>query len=117
MHSGEKKAPAVNTSFDDWIDQHANGQVLREWVRRLSSARQPLTITADGRGFLPHPETARRLGYTPKEVLKLLSDAGWIMTDPLMPQKRVMSHQGERGIFLHPEAARGIRSAGAPHAG
>ncbi len=117
MHSGEKKAPAVNTSFDDWIDQHANGQVLREWVRRLSSARQPLTITADGRGFLPHPETARRLGYAPKEVLKLLSDAGWIMTDPLMPQKRVMSHQGERGIFLHPEAARRIRSAGAPHAG
>lgn len=117
MHLVEKKPPSAPPRFDAWIGQHPNPEVLREWVHRLSSSRQPLTVLADGRGFLPHPEAAKRLGYAPMEVLKLLSDAGWIMTDPLMPQKRVMSHQGVRGIFLHPEAARGIRSAGGPDGG
>jgi hypothetical protein len=56
--------------------------------------------------FLPHPDTARRLGKDPAETLRLLDAAGWIETDMRAPMRKVREIDGTRGIMLNREASR-----------
>lgn len=60
----------------------------------------------NGSVFLPHPDTARRIGNDPAESLRLLDAAGWIETDMRAPMRKLREIDGVRGILLNREASR-----------
>lgn len=81
-----------------------------EWLRAAIHAGRDISELAprniNGSVFLPHPDTARRLGKDPAESLRLLDAAGWIETDMRAPMRKVREIGGVRGILLNREASR-----------
>jgi len=76
-----------------------------EWLRAAIHAARDMPEFApriiNGSVFLPHPDTARRLGKDPAETLQLLDAAGWIETDMRAPMRKVCEVDGVRGILLN----------------
>jgi hypothetical protein len=63
-----------------------------EWLHAAIHAARDMPEFApriiNGSMFLPHPDTARRLGKDPAETLRLLDAAGWIETDMRAPMRK-----------------------------
>lgn len=64
----------------------------------------------DGKLLLPFPASAQKLGLEPATFLIRLADAGWVLTDPLAPLRRVRDIKGVRGLLLAAEPSEALRA-------
>jgi hypothetical protein len=96
--------PPANRARDEartWLSaQGAAGELLAA-VIDLANADPAVGVRRQDPGlWLPHPETAQRLGRHPGKVLNLLDHAGWIETDMRTPLLKIRDFDGERGLLL-----------------
>jgi conjugal transfer pilus assembly protein TraI len=108
----------IQAQATEWL---ANQGQAGEWLcAAIHAARDTPELAPriiNGSVFLPHPDTARRLGKDPGESLLLLDAAGWIETDMRAPMRKVREIEGLRGILLNREASRcWLALAGGPEA-
>lgn len=97
----------IQAQATEWlVEQGLAGEWLRAAIHAARDTPEPAPRIINGSVFLPHPDTARRLGKDPAESLRLLDAAGWIETDMRAPMRKVHEIDGVRGILLNREASR-----------
>ena len=101
-HRAEFQAQAT-----EWLSKQGQaGEWLCAAIHASRETPELVPRIINGSVFLPHPDTALRLGKDLSESLRLLDAAGWIETDMRAPMRKVRELDGVRGILLNREASR-----------
>ncbi len=67
----------------------------------------------DGKLLLPFPASAQKLGLEPAVLVTWLVNAGWVITDPLTPLRKVREINGVRGLLLAAEPSEALQAIAA----